>query len=166
MLQFNLLVHWIRWVSCVIQSSVLYFKGAKEEGNWDRLTYVCDFWVSPTLWWVIWLLISLMQFLYLKIFLLFGHYVNMFDQNSPPYLVIIFLLSIFIFHMAGWIDCPPIGHEIGYLIPSKVPLGESFNDCIVPGKRYSFRQVIRNQRISGKMVSNFIAIFCYLHCYC
>ncbi|KAL8509189.1 hypothetical protein ACS0TY_016394 [Phlomoides rotata] len=50
----------------------------------------------------------------------------------------------------GWIDCPPMGLEIGYLIPSKVPLAESFNDCIIPGKRYSFKQVIRKLGNSGK----------------
>ncbi|KAI3912018.1 hypothetical protein MKW92_047748 [Papaver armeniacum] len=32
----------------------------------------------------------------------------------------------------GWLDCPAAGHPIGYIIPSKVPLGETFNDCIIP----------------------------------
>ncbi|KAK6152508.1 hypothetical protein DH2020_015143 [Rehmannia glutinosa] len=41
----------------------------------------------------------------------------------------------------GWLDCPAFGQEIGGLIPSKVPLGESFNDEVPPGKRYSFKQV-------------------------
>ncbi|XVF78902.1 hypothetical protein PTKIN_Ptkin14bG0175100 [Pterospermum kingtungense] len=41
----------------------------------------------------------------------------------------------------GWLDCPPFGQEIGCIIPSKVPLGESY--CVLPGKRYSFKQVIR-----------------------
>nr|KAJ0189523.1 hypothetical protein LSAT_V11C800428410 [Lactuca sativa] len=50
----------------------------------------------------------------------------------------------------GWLDCPAYGHEIGCIVPSKVPLGESFNDCIVPGKRYSFRQVIHQQRVLGR----------------
>ncbi|KAL6519455.1 hypothetical protein OROGR_018775 [Orobanche gracilis] len=47
----------------------------------------------------------------------------------------------------GWLDCPASGQEIGCLIPSKVPLGESFNDDIIPGRRYSFRQVIHQQRV-------------------
>ncbi|XP_044461275.1 mRNA-capping enzyme isoform X2 [Mangifera indica] len=50
----------------------------------------------------------------------------------------------------GWLDCPPFGSEIDCMIPSKVPLGESFNDCIPPGKRYSFKQVIHQQRVSGR----------------
>ncbi|XP_050214342.1 uncharacterized protein LOC126665556 isoform X2 [Mercurialis annua] len=51
----------------------------------------------------------------------------------------------------GWLDCPPFGQEIcGFIIPSKVPLGESYNDCIPPGKRYSFKQVIHQQRVLGK----------------
>ncbi|KAL6496191.1 hypothetical protein OROGR_029449 [Orobanche gracilis] len=49
--------------------------------------------------------------------------------------------------MAGWLDCPAYGREIGCLIPSKVPLGESFNDDVIPGRRYSFRQVIHQQRV-------------------
>ncbi|KAG4925192.1 hypothetical protein JHK87_050732 [Glycine soja] len=36
------------------------------------------------------------------------------------------------------------------MIPSKVPLGESFNDYIIPGKRYSFKQVIHQQRVLGR----------------
>ncbi|MBA0572294.1 hypothetical protein Golob_002647, partial [Gossypium lobatum] len=40
--------------------------------------------------------------------------------------------------------------EIGCIIPSKVPLGESYNDCIPPGKRYSFKQVIHQQRVLGR----------------
>ncbi|GER25958.1 mRNA capping enzyme family protein [Striga asiatica] len=41
----------------------------------------------------------------------------------------------------GWLDCPAVGQEIGFLVPSKVPLGESYNDDIPPGRRYSFRQL-------------------------
>ncbi|KAJ4834759.1 hypothetical protein Tsubulata_012596 [Turnera subulata] len=48
----------------------------------------------------------------------------------------------------GWLDCPSVGQEIiGCIIPSKVPLGEAYNDCIPPGKRYSFKQVIHQQRV-------------------
>lgn len=50
----------------------------------------------------------------------------------------------------GWLDCPSSGQEIFGMIPSKVPLGESFNDDILPGKRYSFRQVIHQQRVLGR----------------
>ncbi|KAI3973213.1 hypothetical protein MKW92_038666 [Papaver armeniacum] len=32
----------------------------------------------------------------------------------------------------GWLDCPAAGDCIGYIIPSKVPLGETFNECIYP----------------------------------
>jgi hypothetical protein len=38
------------------------------------------------------------------------------------------------------------------MIPSKVPLSESFNDAVVPGKRYSFKQVIHQQRVLGRKV--------------
>ncbi|KAK7382578.1 hypothetical protein VNO80_01488 [Phaseolus coccineus] len=50
----------------------------------------------------------------------------------------------------GWLDCPSFGQEIFCMIPSKVPLGESFSDCILPGKRYSFKQVIHQQRVLGR----------------
>ncbi|KAJ6968756.1 hypothetical protein D5086_029571 [Populus alba] len=51
---------------------------------------------------------------------------------------------------AGWLDCPAFGQEINCIIPSKVPLGEAYNDCIPPGKRYSFKQVIHQQRVLGR----------------
>uniref|UniRef100_A0A7N0TN11 mRNA guanylyltransferase n=1 Tax=Kalanchoe fedtschenkoi TaxID=63787 RepID=A0A7N0TN11_KALFE len=50
----------------------------------------------------------------------------------------------------GWLDCPAAGHEINGIIPSKVPLGESFNSYIPPGKRYSSKQVIHQQRVLGR----------------
>ncbi|KAK7286882.1 hypothetical protein RJT34_22207 [Clitoria ternatea] len=50
----------------------------------------------------------------------------------------------------GWLDCPSFGQEICCMIPSKVPLGESFNNYIAPGKRYSFKQVIHHTRVLGK----------------
>ncbi|KAH1241981.1 mRNA-capping enzyme [Glycine max] len=52
----------------------------------------------------------------------------------------------------GWLDCPSFGQEIYCMIPSKVPLGESFNDDIIPGKRYSFKQVIHQQRVLGRKI--------------
>lgn len=47
----------------------------------------------------------------------------------------------------GWIGCPAVGQPLANLIPSKVPLGESFNDCIPPGSRYSVKQVLHQQRV-------------------
>ncbi|XP_020252912.1 mRNA-capping enzyme-like [Asparagus officinalis] len=56
----------------------------------------------------------------------------------------------------GWLDCPSHGQPIGYMIPSKVPLDESYNDLVAPGKRYSSKQVInslrRNQRELGLVI--------------
>ncbi|KAL6146139.1 hypothetical protein ACLB2K_056822 [Fragaria x ananassa] len=51
---------------------------------------------------------------------------------------------------SGWLDCPSAGQEISCMIPSKVPLSESYNDCVPPGKRYSFKQVIHQQRVLGR----------------
>ncbi|KAG5550417.1 hypothetical protein RHGRI_015392 [Rhododendron griersonianum] len=50
----------------------------------------------------------------------------------------------------GWLGCPAFGQEIGCMIPSKVPLSESFNNSVPPGKRYSFKQVIHQQRVLGR----------------
>ncbi|KAJ4898297.1 mRNA capping enzyme family protein [Raphanus sativus] len=50
----------------------------------------------------------------------------------------------------GWLDCPASGHEIGFIVPSKVPLNEAYNNHVPPGSRYSFKQVIHNQRIAGR----------------
>lgn len=56
----------------------------------------------------------------------------------------------------GWLECPSLGQPIGYMVPSKVPLDESFNDLVGPGKRYSSRQVInslrRNQKELGLVI--------------
>ncbi|CAF2011718.1 BnaC07g49450D [Brassica napus] len=46
----------------------------------------------------------------------------------------------------GWLDCPRFGHEIGPIIPSKVPLSESYNDHLPPDKRYTFRQLLTNNK--------------------
>ncbi|PKI54884.1 hypothetical protein CRG98_024715 [Punica granatum] len=51
---------------------------------------------------------------------------------------------------SGWLDCPSFGQEIDCFIPSKVPLGEAFNDSIPPGKRYSFKQVIHQHSVLGR----------------
>ncbi|KAI8560649.1 hypothetical protein RHMOL_Rhmol04G0274100 [Rhododendron molle] len=50
----------------------------------------------------------------------------------------------------GWLDCPASGQEINCIIPSKVPLCESFNAYVPPGKRYSFKQVVHQQRVLGR----------------
>ncbi|XP_024981198.1 mRNA-capping enzyme-like isoform X1 [Cynara cardunculus var. scolymus] len=58
-----------------------------------------------------------------------------YDRNSLP---------------PGWLDCPPYGDAVSFLIPSKVPLGESFNDKVTSDKRYSPQQAIRQQRRLGR----------------
>ncbi|XP_015894469.3 uncharacterized protein LOC107428455 [Ziziphus jujuba] len=50
----------------------------------------------------------------------------------------------------GWLDCPAFGEEICYMVPSKVPLSEAYNDRIPPGGRYSFKQVHHHQRVLGR----------------
>ncbi|XP_078446443.1 uncharacterized protein LOC144715411 [Wolffia australiana] len=52
----------------------------------------------------------------------------------------------------GWIDCPSFGQCIEFMIPSKVPLGESFNDAVPPGRRYSSKQVIHQNRRAGREI--------------
>lgn len=74
------------------------------------------------------------------------------------YVPLISLFSKSYFSCAGWLDCPSYGNEIlGILVPSKVPLGESFNEDIIPGKRYSSKQVVHQQRVLSRKVSKFIA---------
>ncbi|KAG2239784.1 hypothetical protein Bca4012_014949 [Brassica carinata] len=46
----------------------------------------------------------------------------------------------------GWLDCPRFGHEIGPIIPSKVPLSESYNDHLPPDKRYTLKQWLTNNK--------------------
>ena len=55
--------------------------------------------------------------------------------------------------MTGWFDCPAHGQELGRIIPSKVPLGESFNDYIPHEKKYTPKQAIHQQRVLGREVS-------------
>ncbi|XP_077253045.1 uncharacterized protein LOC143892358 isoform X2 [Tasmannia lanceolata] len=52
----------------------------------------------------------------------------------------------------GWLGCPAYGRPIGCIIPSKVPLGEFYNAYVVPGKRYSLKQVIHQQRVLGREI--------------
>ncbi|XP_008235258.1 PREDICTED: mRNA-capping enzyme-like [Prunus mume] len=49
----------------------------------------------------------------------------------------------------GWVGCPAYGEEISCIIPSKVPLGESFKDHI-RGETYTPKQVIHQQRLLGR----------------
>lgn len=52
----------------------------------------------------------------------------------------------------GWIDCPETGHPIHGLIPSKVPLGSSFNEVIEAPKRYSVDDVCQHLHAQGRDV--------------
>ncbi|KAG5587083.1 hypothetical protein H5410_047517 [Solanum commersonii] len=47
----------------------------------------------------------------------------------------------------GWLYCPPFGDNIGLIIPSKVPLSESFNKNIPPGESYTPKEVIDRQDV-------------------
>ena len=83
------------------------------------------------------------------------------QSRLPPISIAFF--NCFVLHIAGWLECPAAGQEVcGVMIPSKVPLGESYNDNVPPGKRYSFKQVIHQQRVLGRKVSNprFWRFFC------
>nr|GFA25598.1 mRNA-capping enzyme-like isoform X2 [Tanacetum cinerariifolium] len=46
----------------------------------------------------------------------------------------------------GWSHCPPYRDALSFIIPSKVPLKESFIDKIIIHKRYSPQQAILQQR--------------------
>ena len=46
-----------------------------------------------------------------------------------------------------------MGEPVANLIPSKVPLGETFNELIDAGKRYSKTHVVRHQQALGRKVS-------------
>ncbi|CAD6251571.1 unnamed protein product [Miscanthus lutarioriparius] len=50
----------------------------------------------------------------------------------------------------GWLDCPAFGEPIDKIIPSKVPLDETFNESVPPGKRYSSKQLVNKQRKAGR----------------
>uniref|UniRef100_A0ACD5ZXK4 Uncharacterized protein n=1 Tax=Avena sativa TaxID=4498 RepID=A0ACD5ZXK4_AVESA len=52
----------------------------------------------------------------------------------------------------GWLDCPAFGEPIDRIIPSKVPLDETFNESVPPGKRYSSKQAINKQRKAGREI--------------
>lgn len=80
---------------------------------------------------------------------------NIYFCSSKCFICLFFLTfcDICIIDIVGWLDCPAAGQEINFIIPSKVPLGEAFNDLVLPGKRYSSRQVIHQQRVLGRKVS-------------
>ncbi|XP_010490580.1 PREDICTED: mRNA-capping enzyme-like [Camelina sativa] len=44
----------------------------------------------------------------------------------------------------GWKDCPRFGQNIGCIIPSKVPLSESYSDALHPDNIYTFKQWLAN----------------------
>ncbi|PWA98824.1 mRNA capping enzyme, bifunctional [Artemisia annua] len=50
----------------------------------------------------------------------------------------------------GWLECTPCGAALNFIIPSKAPLQESFNDKIVIDKRYSPQHAILQQRRLGR----------------
>lgn len=52
----------------------------------------------------------------------------------------------------GWLDCPGTGEPVGWLIPSKAPLGEGFKEAVDPGHRYSPQQLLRQQRQKGREI--------------
>jgi mRNA-capping enzyme len=52
----------------------------------------------------------------------------------------------------GWLDCPAFGEPIDKIIPSKVPLDETFNETVPPGKRYSSKQLVTKQRKAGREI--------------
>nr|XP_016459116.1 PREDICTED: uncharacterized protein LOC107782698 [Nicotiana tabacum] len=54
---------------------------------------------------------------------------------------------------SGWLYCPPYGDNIGFIIPSKVPLSESFDKNIPLGERYTPKELIDKQRCLGREVS-------------
>lgn len=59
--------------------------------------------------------------------------------------------------------CPAYGEEISCIIPSKVPLGESFKDHI-RGETYTPKQVIHQQRLLGREVIPFFIKYYTLYC--
>lgn len=63
------------------------------------------------------------------------------------------LFDVVVIDFAGWLDCPAYGQAIGHIIPTKVPLSESFNHSIPAGKTHTPNQVIHQQRILGREVS-------------
>ncbi|KAJ8543176.1 hypothetical protein K7X08_005699 [Anisodus acutangulus] len=52
----------------------------------------------------------------------------------------------------GWLYCPPYGDNIGFIIPSKVPLSESFNKNIPTGESYTPEELIHKQRCLGREI--------------
>ncbi len=71
----------------------------------------------------------------------------------------------FVYVTSGWMNCPAFGEPIDKIIPSKVPLDETFNDSVPPGKRYSSKQVVNKQRKAGREVSiDLLIIFIVCSC--
>lgn len=68
-------------------------------------------------------------------------------------IVLVDLICILLGMVSGWLDCPAFGEPIDKIIPSKVPLDETFNESVPPGKRYSSKQLVNKQRKAGREVS-------------
>lgn len=62
------------------------------------------------------------------------------------------VICMLFFYFTGWLDCPALGECIDKIIPSKAPLDESYNESVVPGKRYSSKQIINKLRKAGREV--------------
>lgn len=63
----------------------------------------------------------------------------------------------------GWLDCPRFGQDIGFIIPSKVPLSESYNDCVPSGKRYNFKEWFTSGRTRLGLVIDLTNTTRYYH---
>lgn len=84
-------------------------------------------------------------------------------KRSRSMLYIAVYIYMVLWLIAGWLDCPAYGQEIfGCIIPSKVPLDESYNQYITPGKTYTPKQVIHQQRILGREVSSWVQMKCLI----
>jgi hypothetical protein len=69
------------------------------------------------------------------------------------WLLFVVFSNVSLVAIAGWLDCPAFGEPIDKIIPSKVPLDETFNETVPPGKRYSSKQLVTKQRKAGREVS-------------
>ncbi|EOA22740.1 hypothetical protein CARUB_v10003452mg [Capsella rubella] len=63
----------------------------------------------------------------------------------------------------GWLDCPSYGQEIGFIVPSKVPLSESYNNCVPRDKTYTLKQLLTNGRKNLGLVIDLTNTTRYYH---
>lgn len=100
-------------------------------------------WLHDTIFFTHWFNV---EDLFLLLFMLISY-------NNIYYIMFFFQFFIFSWsHITGWLDCPAQGQELGCIIPSKVPLGESFNDYIT-SQKYTPKQAILQQSVLGREVS-------------